>query len=169
VSIRALLGAAAVAVSVGAAAEAATIEAYNVRITLDDVQYWCNFCQSGETPPEINSAFGLDEGSSAVGSLSITTDEERLSYSLTFGSSSVAGSNLMLFDGLWTDFGGFNRFSWNAGTGAITLLDDGTPWEQVTQLSLTEVAPVPLPATAALLPLGLGALAMMRRRRKAAN
>lgn len=36
-----------------------------------------------------------------------------------------------------------------------------------TYFEIVEIAPVPLPATAALLPLGIGALAMMRGRRRA--
>jgi hypothetical protein len=52
----------------------------------------------------------------------------------------------------------------------FTIIGDGY-WGSAVSVTSTyeiiELAPVPLPASAALLPLGVGALALMRRRRKA--
>lgn len=45
--------------------------------------------------------------------------------------------------------------------------DDGFFIEQINDFSFNEIAPVPLPATAALLFLGISTLAMMRKRRRA--
>lgn len=61
----------------------------------------------------------------------------------------------------------WDTWFWNYRMG---LFDDGTYWgygyETAHFQLVAELAPVPLPASAALLPLGFGALAMMRKRRR---
>lgn len=168
--IRALCAAAAVAVGVGSAAEAATVSDHDVAITLNDVFYMCNYCNPGERPPTGDTALGLKKGVMEIGHLSIIEDAGRLDYTLTFTGGRVIGTDLQKTNSIWTDYWGFNQFSWDAQTlvGSIRLYNDSIPWESVVNIGIADISTVPLPATAALLPMGIGALAVVRKRRRRA-
>lgn len=166
--IRALCAAAAVVVGAGSAADAATVD--RVSLTLD-AEYICEMDICEDPEPAVDF-YGLPTDGPVTGWLSIGDENSEWLRSITF----TLGNSIIDFGrfqgtsgeyqnadllGFFTDF--FIR--WNGTAGSLSYRDDGAPWSLDVQGTI-ELAPVPLPATAALLPMGLGALAMMRRRRR---
>lgn len=173
-SIRTFCAAAVVALGVGQA-EAATV--YDVIFTItkakhlyiddcydEDGSY--TTCVSTELLPDWR---GMSVGDPLRGVFAVGDDG--------FATLDVGGLRLFgdwgayqAYDGdayWWEGSGGvwYTYLSWNGTAGTLFHSLDNRPDSYDTYASLT-LAPVPLPATAALLPLGIGALAMMRRRRR---
>lgn len=167
--IRALCAAAAVVAGVGQA-EAATVD--RVTMTLN-AEYICEIGDCEDDPaPGVD--FFLPTDVPVTGWLSIGDKDDQDMQEITF---SYNGMESIL--GPFIDFSGtgyyqsvdamegFYAFNidWNGLFGSLWYRDDDAPWSLDVRGTL-ELAPVPLPATAALLPMGLGALAMMRKRRR---
>lgn len=168
--IRALCLAAAAAVGVGQA-EAAT---YQVRLTLTAHDYSCYYCE-GYPKPKVGKFAGLSEGQSVAATLTIDTIPYQASFSFEYpeGSVSSRGYWFEVSPNAYTNLANEGSFSYSAISGMIAgsyfyFEHDGiTGWGEYAAFDFTELAPVPLPASAALLPLGIGALAIVRKRRRA--
>lgn len=189
-SFRSLVAAALLAVGVGQASDAATIvgwrdaygtphpvyrEAYDVDLYFDQ-----GYIGGADNPIE---AWGIYNKETPV-SMRIMVDWFEPDYWADVSVSSrgqdwsIIGSALQM-NGNFIASGSnpngeaftleLSRFSDFAGY--IDLADQAGSYYDWALLSVENVrlAPVPIPATAALLPLGLGALAMMRKRRRAVS
>lgn len=173
--IKGLVLAAVAAVGIGSAAQAATVPFgnYKAEITMSDASVYCYFdCEGGV--PDPRPFAGLSVGGTVNGVLYVAPAGRPDSITL----------DLRWRGGVFADRVSLERVSENhfvnmsdqaarfapAGdqpggffTG-LFLWADGI--EQQYEVSFTNLAPVPLPASAALLPLGFGALALMRKRRQ---
>lgn len=167
--MRALCAAAIVAAGVGQA-EAATVD--RVKLTLT-AEYICEINPCEDAAPNVGKFYGVETGKSVFGDLYIgDPDQDWLQTILfiskgtahNFGQFSDFGENAYLNEFLRYYYTAF-VIEWNRSEGSIWYRDDNAPWS-LEVLGTIELAPVPLPATAALLSLGLSALALMRRRRR---
>lgn len=167
--IRVLCAAAAVVVGVGQA-EAATVD--HVKLTLN-AEYICEM-ECDEPAPTIGKFMGIPVGQSVYGDLYIGDRDDDLLQQILFVSKGII-HELGFFldeqlDGRYSEIGAIESMyayliNWNGSEGSLWYRDDNVPWSLEVQGTI-ELAPIPLPATAALLPMGLGALALMRRRRR---
>ncbi|WP_306752806.1 hypothetical protein [Paracoccus actinidiae] len=177
--IRALCAAAAVAVGVGQAAEAATLD---VTFEITSLEL---FCETGgdcsdEVEPVVTDFMGMPLFTLMTGVLTLPDPiaspsgvpfAEGLISFLTQGISYELGYFIQEDeDKVYREEFPFwdYRITFQDGIGELFYRDDDYPFSVGVEGVFTpiELAPVPLPATAALLPMGLGALAMMRRRRR---
>ncbi|MGN7871059.1 VPLPA-CTERM sorting domain-containing protein [Paracoccus sp. 22332] len=169
--IRALCAAAAVAVGVGSAAEAAT---YTGAFTL--VSAYESHHPFGSDPVEpdrpMPGYWNVATGDTVEAFITVIADFGD-SVHFTLGTltetifSSVLQRTAEGYSGVESGyFYGWESLTWDGTlSGTISYASEEYPWAKNVFGSFT-LAPVPLPAAAALLPLGLGALALMRRRRR---
>ena len=169
--IRALCAAAAVVVAGVGAVDAATVD--HVKLTLN-AEYICEEGECGEPAPSISSFRDIPIGSAIYGDLVIGDRDEDLFQIIQFVSKGTTYHLGRFLDWQSTgnyiedaamDFFYWYQINWNGSEGSLRYRDDNVPWSLEVQGTI-ELAPVPLPATAALLPLGIVALAMLRRRRR---
>ncbi|WP_103171623.1 hypothetical protein [Paracoccus sp. SY] len=168
--IKALCAAAAVVAGVGSA-EAATVD--HVKLTLT-AEYICEAGECDEPAPSVAKFMGIPVGQSVYGDLHIGDKDADLFQRIVFFSKGTV-NNLGYFrddysDGRYSERSSIEGLyayliNWNGLVGSLWYRDDDYPWSLDVSGTI-ELAPVPLPATAALLPMGLGALALMRRRRR---
>lgn len=167
------------AVAVGSfstAASAATLHSgsYNVEITLLE-NYWdcSDFC--GDMTPDIIPFKGLSIGQTVVGTISfLKTSPYNISLNMSWGDYSFAnnrGFSEIDINSYWNPaLDDYIKFSLIDGvfSGIYKRLPYSGEWNQnaVLEFSSVSVAPVPIPGSAALLPVGLGALALLRKRRR---
>lgn len=174
--IRALCAAAAVVVGVGSAAEAATVDVVATMVyaeystgPVDDHSSWVI-----TNPSEY---WGIPNGQSLPGTLSMS-DVVYDGFTHAWATFVVSGATIFdhAVSGDFSSFYGMNTdkpfqfysLEWNGKDGLFQYSSDMGNYLESVVIEFT-LAPVPLPATAALLPVGLGALAMMRRRRRLFN
>lgn len=175
--IKSVCAAAALAAGVGPAANAATV--HHVKITLAD-SYRCAVEPCSAEVPLATDFYGLPLGQALFGWLSIGDLDSEGYQEITFSHDGTIHS-FGRFDTWYSNsfylsievtriatqyFGAGFYVSWGGTTGDLRYFNDDVPWSRDLR-SPIELVPAPLPATAALLPLGIGALAMLRRRRKA--
>lgn len=165
------------AMAVGTAAEAAT---YNVAVTMtqNSLDCWPGSSELCGSEPDLGSWSGLTLGRAVYGVLSIieNTVENEAQVSLYLNDGGAVFDYEMRPNqsntGYWMMSSGYGYdIHWDGEVGGFFYQDDGYPWSRSVRagMSLGEApAPVPLPAGAALLPFGLGALAVMRKRRRSA-
>lgn len=170
------MAAAAVAVGVGQA-EAAT---YDVVLELTDQVYFCVIDECTEPEPDETDFEGIPLFTAIQGVLDISpdsffTDWIRITFAFD-GKVSDLGlfyDEISHYESVDNDPSQSYWISWNGQSGSIGYGDDelpnDPPYGRIVfgDISAVDVAPVPLPASAALLSMGFGALALMRRRRKA--
>lgn len=164
--IRSLCAAAVVAVGFGSAADAATVT-HNIIFTM-------NFLDG----PQYH--WGIKEGQKANGTLEIiegSFDENWLTltingYSAYSGKASGSGG---YYDGITGIVGyGYQVIQWGLTSGKFADAYDDEDGifelqaEGTMVLGTLPPSPIPLPAAAAFLPIGIGALAVMRKRRRSA-
>lgn len=161
--IRALCAAAAVVVGVGQA-EAAT---YNVMFTIaraDHVYYPADNSEYTITP--LGEWRGMLVNSPLRGLLKL---EEGITPILSVGGKFLFGGGDAenYADGSWwqTNETLYDYLTWTGAEGTWMRREDNLPDYLFVDADI-QLAPVPLPATAALLPMGIGALALMRKRRR---
>ncbi len=170
--IRALCAAAAVVVGVGSAAEAATVD---VVFTLTEAveHYMPPWDESAWVDTPLLVYNGLAVGSTYNGTLTVE-DKPFNGGIFTWATLLIDGKTIYDFivDGDLTAFHGqsegfiqWTTLDWDGAAGQFQYNHDILPYDTIVIGSFA-LAPVPLPATAALLPLGIGALAVLRRRRR---
>lgn len=176
VGLKAMCAAAALMVGVGQA-EAAVMPSpygtYDVEFTLEGVYSACNI--TCEDPVQVPYA-GMSLGDTQRGVLDIR--EGSNPYTIVVDFSWVGGvlaDDLELIGTVGNSYANSLYFalSWERIGGLFTGMFTGVNYplnngdiEQLNDFRFTEIAPVPLPMAGTLLPVGIGALAMMRKRRK---
>lgn len=176
--IRSLCAATVVAVGVGSAAGAATIESgsYAVQMTLVESSWLC-FMGDCEGPEPTSSVYkGLNVGDIVPAMLSLAfPNSSQVHFTLSWSDTTISDFLTLIRENVyWRSDNKWELSLYQTGDILSGVLVDGyysAIWTQNARIEFTEVqpAPVPLPATAALLPLGIGALALMRRRRRQFN
>lgn len=170
VGLKAMCAAAALAVGVGQAAEAAT---YDVIFTITTAQHDYLDFDDGQkvTRTYLPEWWGVEVNTPMQGILEIGADAVA---SLVVNGRSFFGqadaTQWQDAENSWTEGQGgvwYSYMTWTGAAGAWYHTADHRPdyYDVYADISL---APVPLPMTAALLPLGIGALALMRKRRRLA-
>lgn len=171
------LAAAILAAGIGQAG-AATVEERPGWFTLTSFQFFCPGDCSQYPHVDTKSFLGIREGQSALARFTISTsdDGEIVDLSMHFRSpsSSVVFSESLarqengsyLYDSIdHVNCCYRSEISWNGKSGMWRYEGDGGGFDPYATLSF-QIAAVPLPASAALLPIGIGALAMLRRRKR---
>ena len=171
------LAAAILATGIGQAG-AATVEERPGWFTLTSFELFCYGGCDGYLNVDTKNFLGIREGQSALAHFTISTsdDGETVDLSMRYGSSfsSVAFSGSLakqengtyLYDTIdHVICCSRERLSWNGKSGTWLYAPDGGTVEPYATVSF-QIAAVPLPASAALLPIGIGALAMLRRRKR---
>ncbi len=174
---RSLVAAALLAVGLGQAAGAATVQ--TISFKLDRLSVYCMGGCNQYPSSQTHEFAGLRQGGSRLGQLYIdeaadgSTVELALSYGEDFSNTLFRhvlkrmDDGKYLFDSVsmvvpsWS----ISTVKWDGYSGSWRYYPDTYSVEQDTTISF-DLAPVPLPTTAALLPLGIGALAVMRKRRR---
>lgn len=121
------------------------------------------------------SFWGIDVGSTAYALITIDyaeAGEHFTDFMVQLGQNTIFDGQLSLRpeDLLKSFVHNYLAFSWvdviwDGEEGQIIYTSDNRPYYEEVRATLTP-APVPLPATVALLPFGIGAFAVMRRRRR---
>ena len=167
----------AMVIAVGAGqAGAATVEKLDAWFTISSLDAGCiGSCDS--YPDSMTKYFGgLREGQTTSGVISLTesADGDSIGLSWSFGSPKVGFSGILdrladgtfLYDSINDVLCCYREWAtWNGETGVWRLETDGGGVDQYVTVNF-KLAAIPLPASAALLPIGVGAFAMMRKRRK---
>lgn len=170
----ALCAAAALAVGAGQA-QAATVDRVTLTLTGEYHCFYSDGDCSGFGPvPSFDCFYGLPVGQAITGWLSIGDPDEHRNQAISF----TVNDFVYRLGGQFIDYFSDRNYhqasdccsfliAWNGATGSISYMDDASPWSTEVYGTIS-IAPVPLPAAAALLPLSLGALAWIRRRRRLA-
>lgn len=171
------LAAAILAAGIGQAG-AATVEERPGWFTLTTYQFFCPGDCSQYPHIDSKSFLGIREGQSALARFTISTsdDGEKVDLSMRYGSSfsNVAFSGSLakrangtyLYDSMDDVICCYReRLSWNGKSGTWLYAPDDGSFEPYATVSF-QIAAIPLPASAALLPIGVGALATLRRRKR---
>ena len=157
-------------------AGAATVETHDAWFTISSLSAWCWGSCDAFPDSETKYFGGLRQGQTASGTLSLTKngDGDSIGLSFSFGSPKVGFSGILnllpngtfLYDNIDEVLCCYREWAtWNGETGVWRLETDGGHVDQLVTVNF-ELAAVPLPASAALLPISLGAFAMLRKRRK---
>lgn len=166
--------AAVLAISVGQAEAAVVSEGeYQVKFTLtENYQYCPRDCDRAPKPP-LKPFHGLNVGDVVEGYFFFQRFEYEIFFIMGLPNSTISRD---LGDGFYGGPNWYGSFHFDEAIefdtvdgrlmGSFASLFVPDLWEQHVVLDFKEIAPVPLPATVALLPLGIGALAVMRRRRR---
>lgn len=147
------------------AAHAATVQIFDVTAVLTYHKTGCYSGMSECGQSESGSLLGLILNQPSRATLTITdyieSGRDHQKYILKYDEGSIFDST----ENINNDVSA--ALTWNGNTGSISY-SFGDLWSyEAAKIELgTYVAPVPLPAGAALLPLGLAALAMFRKRRR---
>ena len=173
--IRALCTAAAVFIGVGSAADAATVT-HSIVFTVTDAYDLTSYFdyekeEHVDRRTELSGFWGFATGSSTRGTLEIVEESSgHLEISLT-----VAGNVIFEADtsGTSEDFYAVDGISgyimeglrWTGASGTFDYTKDGQPDYTFADATIS-LAPVPLPPAVALMPMGLGTLALLRKRRR---
>ena len=175
VGLKAMCAAAALAVGAGQA-EAAT---YNGTFTLVSAvsEHEEVFGHPYEDDILLPGHWGVATGETVAATITITPDIGGMIFALFAGATEIFNSYVSLSgtgyagsqSGTEDAYYGWKELFWDgAGSGTVSYSGEMTPWYPEIRGTFTvDLVPVPLPLSAALLPLGIGALAMMRKRRKA--
>lgn len=168
--IRMLCLAAAAAVGVGQAG-AATVR-YDAYYTLTSISVVCDGGCERYPEEEVNVYAGIRDGQTAKGQLTITDDVPgqihlEFRYGAELARLLFRNTLSLRADGSYRYAFADVRVSWD---GILGVFNEWPPTSRIEQKTSVEFgilpAPIPLPASAALLPIGLAALTMIRRRRK---
>lgn len=179
--IRSLCAAAVAVVGIGQAAEAATI--LNVKLTLNSavIDY-----SPSEGPDEgfkdvtLDEFWGLRVGETVDATFTyqeVESGEIRWLTAILVTTSGSIFEGTLEGGGPWSGISNdsnsseYTRLTWDGNlSGTVGYSYDARPFFTSADATWTvQPAPVPLPSTAALLPLGIGALAVMRKRRRRVN
>ncbi|MDB6181238.1 VPLPA-CTERM sorting domain-containing protein [Paracoccus fistulariae] len=176
--IRLVIAAVMLAVGIGQA-DAATVESRSGWFTLTSLEVFCGSYCSNYPDSRTKYYAGLREGQTALGQVTISTsdDGEMVYLSMRYGPTL---STYLFSEGLTRQENGTYsydsvydvpccyrfRIGWNGRSGWFRFEDDDPPIDKYVTINF-EIAAVPLPASAALLPIGMGALAMVRKRKRA--
>lgn len=176
VGLKAMCAAAALMVGVGQA-EAATVT-HNIVFTVTDAydRYYPDYGTDPSLPPSRTNRdefWGFKVGEALNGTLTIT--KECVNLGCLMAKLIVAGTTLydQKVSGTFDAFEGIKGSSgylweyiaWDGISGLFQYTYDNSPIVTYADATI-ELAPVPLPMAGTLLPVGIGALAMMRKRRK---
>ncbi len=174
--IGALCAAAAVVMGVGSAAEAATVNIVG-KVVQSDYSTGPSWDHSSWTTISLPDYLGIPVDTPLRGTLSLS---ERLFNGAVFAWATMHIGGVLVWDfAVHGDMSGFSGsdpnhmfkwygLDWDGTDGIYEYSSDMGRYLEYARLEFT-LAPVPLPATVALLPIGIGALAMMRRRRRLFN
>lgn len=175
--IRALCAAAAVVVGMGSAAEAAT---YTGTFTLVSAvkEYETSNPGDPDLPDEeLPGHWGVATGNTVEATFNINVYADWVVFEVFHGNIEIfneriyaSGSGYTGGQSGWADsYYGWKELTWDgAQSGSVVYWGENYPWYAVIKGTFSiDPAPVPLPATAALLPLGIGALVAVRKRRRA--
>lgn len=166
VGIKAMVAAAALAFGAGQPAQSAT---YDVMFTITKAEHiYSPLDQVGGGITPLSEWWGMAVNTSLRGVLEYG---ENIFPVLTVGGSRLFGEWGYAWQdppGTWIEQNfawNYNYLTWTGSEGTWLRWEDSEP-DYYRIEGEFRLAPVPLPATAALLPLGIGALALMRRRRR---
>ncbi len=175
-SFRPMVLAAVMAVGIGQVADAALVE-YDIVITVNRANYYYYPIGGENHSTPLGGWWGLKTGVPTAGILRVQTyDTERAIADLIIPGIDaifVSEGYSYLRDGYYSWLGvgssyvgGLTSLTWNGNEGSLIYGQDHLPHYTIADASFSVI---PLPASAALLPLGIGAIAMMRKRRRAVS
>ncbi|SNR59782.1 VPLPA-CTERM protein sorting domain-containing protein [Paracoccus sediminis] len=168
--IRAMCAAAAVAMGIGSAADAATL-----RLEFDYAYHGGDNLEN----TDFTTVWGLPVGGVSEVQLDLDYPASNYAELKTNAGIVIFGDIVGFMNGVfWGDTGlsgiDYTVFSWDGTLGYVEYSGEFGSYETFKDIRATlslvsDLAPVPLPAGALLLPAGIGALALLRKRRRSVS
>ncbi len=175
-SFRPMVVAAVMAVGIGQVADAAIVE-YDIVITVNSAYYHYYPIGGENHSTPLEGWWGLKTGVPTAGVLRVQTYDtgSAIADLIIPGIGAIFENNFSAspMNGYYywwgvgsSSAGSMTWLTWNGNEGSLSYSQDRLPHYTNADASFSVI---PLPASAALLPLGVGALALMRKRRRAVS